>query len=60
MKKSQMLPSPSDFFRASDGMCFYSEQAMEIAVILPMVLQFRKTMVLQQVEREGNGNPPHF
>ena len=37
-------------FRVSDGN----------PVILPMVLQFRKTMVLQQVEREGNGNPPHF
>jgi len=47
----------------------FSELALESAffpskrwksVILPMVLQFRKTMVLQQVEREGNGNPPHF
>ena len=29
-------------------------------VILPMVLQIRETMVLQGVELEGKGSPPHF
>jgi hypothetical protein len=29
-------------------------------VILPMVLKIRKTMVLQRIEREGKGRPPHF
>jgi hypothetical protein len=32
----------------------------ETAVILPMVLQIRETMVLQGVELEGKGSPPHF
>ena len=60
MKKSEMLPFPSDFFRASDGKCFFSEQAMEIAVFLPMVLQIRKTMVLQRIELGGKGILSHF
>jgi hypothetical protein len=38
LKKSEMLPFPSDFFRASDGNCFFSEQAMEIAVGRPAEL----------------------
>jgi len=33
---------------------------LEQFVILPMVLQIRETMVLQRVEREGKGSPPHF
>jgi hypothetical protein len=33
---------------------------MTTAVILPMVLKIRKTMVLQRIEREGKGRPPHF
>jgi hypothetical protein len=37
-------------FRASDGN----------PVILPMVLQIGETMVLQGVELEGKGSPPHF
>jgi len=30
------------------------------AVILPMVLQVRETMVLQVVVRRGKEKPPHF
>jgi len=29
-------------------------------VFLPMVLQIRETMVLQGVELEGKGIPPHY
>ena len=32
----------------------------ETCVILLKVLQIRETMVLQRVEREGKGSPPHF
>ena len=32
----------------------------QMRVILPMVLQIRETMVLQRVELEGEGIPPHF
>jgi hypothetical protein len=30
------------------------------SVILPMVLQIGETMVLQGIERERKGSPPHF
>ena len=36
------------------------EIPMLCAVIIPMVLQIRETMVLQRVERDGKGSRPHF
>ena len=56
----EKLRVTSYFFRSYGGIFFHFGVTVEITVILPMVLQIRETMVLQQVEREGNGNSPHF
>jgi len=45
LKKSEMLPFPSDFFRASDGNCFFSEQAMEIAGVMVEITNHENSSV---------------
>ena len=47
------------FFRSDGGIPFHVGMTAEF-VILPMVLQIRKTMVLQRIELGGKGSLSHF
>jgi len=57
--EGDLKPCFLTFFGVSVESHFISELRWN-SVILPMVLQIGETMVLQGVELEGKGSPPHF